>query len=172
MSSPHVTDAASDEAGEPGPDRRSLFKAAAVIAVPVAGVATVAACSSSNSKSSAGNGGAQGGSGSTGGSSGGGNTPVQVAVSDVPVGGGKVVQSASVVVCQPTAGTFKAYSAVCTHQGCLVGDVSNNQIHCPCHGSIFSATDGSVVNGPATSPLGAMTAKVNGSNIDVSGAAS
>jgi Rieske Fe-S protein len=61
---------------------------------------------------------------------------------------------------------------VCTHQGCTVGDVQNNQIHCPCHGSVFSAADGSVVNGPATAPLGAMTAKVNGSNVEVTGAAS
>jgi Rieske Fe-S protein len=169
MSTPH--DSAPGAAEETGPDRRSLFKAAAVIAVPVAGVGTVAACSSSNSKSSASSsGGAQ--SGTTGGSSGGGNTPVEVAAAGIPVGGGTVVQSANVVVCQPTAGTFKAFSAVCTHQGCTVGDVSNNQIHCPCHGSVFSATDGSVINGPATSPLGALTAKVNGANVEVTGAAS
>ena len=97
---------------------------------------------------------------------------MQLATSDVPVGGGTVVEGAKVVVCQPSAGVYKAFSAICTHQGCTVGSVSDNQIHCPCHGSVFSATDGSVVNGPATQPLGALTAKVDGTTIDVTGAAS
>jgi Rieske Fe-S protein len=172
MSSPTDIDTEAGEAGESGPDRRSLIKAAALVAVPVAGVGTVAACSSSNSKTDASS--DSNGNGASGGSaaSGGGNTPVQVATSDVPVGGGKVVQSASVVVCQPSAGVYKAYSAVCTHQGCLVARVADNQITCPCHGSVFSATDGSVVNGPAKTALGAMTAKVDGANIQVTGAAS
>lgn len=170
MSSPH--DSVPGAAEESGPDRRSLFKAAAVIAVPVAGVATVAACSSSNSKSAPTSSSGDVQSGSSGGSSGGGNTPVQVAAASVPVGGGQIVQSANVVVCQPAAGTFKAFSAVCTHQGCTVGDVSDNQIHCPCHGSIFSAKDGSVINGPATAPLGALTATVSGANVVVTGSAS
>jgi Rieske Fe-S protein len=167
MSSPTDTDTAAHDAEESGPDRRSIIKAAALVAVPVAGVGVVAGCSSSNSKSDT----SPGGSGSSGGS-GGGNTPVQLATSDVPVGGGKVVESAKVVVCQPSAGVYKAFSAVCTHAGCTVSNVSNNQIHCPCHGSVFSATDGSVINGPASQPLGALTAKVDGSTIDVTGAAS
>jgi cytochrome b6-f complex iron-sulfur subunit len=46
---------------------------------------------------------------------------------------------------------FRAFSAVCTHEGCLT-DVNNNRFECPCHGSIF-AIDGSVIRGPAASPL-------------------
>lgn len=72
---------------------------------------------------------------------------------DVPVGGGVVVEAQKVVVTQPTAGQFKAFSAVCTHQGCLVSEVRPQGIFCPCHGSVFSATDGSVVQGPAKQPL-------------------
>jgi Rieske Fe-S protein len=64
--------------------------------------------------------------------------------SDIPVGGGKIFPDQLVVVTQPTAGTFKAFSAVCTHQGCTVGQVSGGLIICPCHGSEYSIADGSV----------------------------
>jgi cytochrome b6-f complex iron-sulfur subunit len=48
---------------------------------------------------------------------------------------------------------FVALSAVCTHAGCIVQfSSSSSDLECPCHGSIF-ALDGSVVRGPATSPL-------------------
>lgn len=73
--------------------------------------------------------------------------------SDVPVGGGTVFADQEVVVTQASEGDFKAFTAVCTHQGCLVGQVDGDQIQCPCHGSVFSAADGSVVDGPATAPL-------------------
>jgi Rieske [2Fe-2S] domain len=38
-------------------------------------------------------------------------------------------------------------------------------VYCPCHGSKFSIKDGSVVNGPATSPLAPVTIKVEGTSI-------
>lgn len=76
-----------------------------------------------------------------------------VAAADVPVGGGVVLNGEELVVTQPAAGEFKAFSAICTHQGCLVGSVSDGTIHCPCHDSAFSAEDGSVESGPAGSPL-------------------
>ncbi|MGC0418256.1 Rieske (2Fe-2S) protein [Embleya sp. AB8] len=74
-------------------------------------------------------------------------------VSDVPVGGGKIYDAAKVVVTQPTAGDFKAFSAVCTHQQCLVGSVTNGQIECPCHNSRYDASTGAVLGGPAPRPL-------------------
>jgi Rieske Fe-S protein len=73
---------------------------------------------------------------------------------DIPVGGGKVYSTAMVVVTQPLAGDFKAFSSICTHWGCQVTEVESDQIICRCHGSRFSATDGVVVLGPATLPLG------------------
>ena len=57
--------------------------------------------------------------------------------------------SSKVVVTQPSAGEFKAFSAVCTHAGCLVDQVASGTIDCPCHGSKFSVKNGSVVAGPA-----------------------
>ena len=44
-------------------------------------------------------------------------------------------------------------------------DVTNDEIICPCHGSKFSATDGSVTNGPATQPLAAEPITVSGEQI-------
>lgn len=85
--------------------------------------------------------------------------------SAVPVGGGTVFKDQQVVVTQPRAGEFKAFSAVCTHQGCLVDSVSGGEIVCPCHGSAFSAKDGSVVAGPAPAPLPAESIKVSGGTI-------
>ncbi|MEU2159008.1 Rieske (2Fe-2S) protein [Streptomyces sp. NPDC019396] len=74
---------------------------------------------------------------------------------EVPEGGGKVFTAQKVVVTQPEKGDFKAFTAVCTHQGCLVDKVANGTIDCPCHGSEFRVTDGSVARGPATRPLAA-----------------
>ncbi|MGW6455827.1 Rieske (2Fe-2S) protein [Streptomyces sp. NPDC055078] len=73
--------------------------------------------------------------------------------SEIPVGGGKVFPEPKVVVTQPVAGQFKAFSAVCTHQGCTVNKVADGTIDCPCHGSRFRVADASVANGPATRPL-------------------
>ncbi len=85
--------------------------------------------------------------------------------SDVPVGGGTIFADQKVVVTQPDKGDFKAFTAVCTHQGCTVGKVEGDKILCPCHGSAFSVDDGSVVNGPATEPLAAVQISVEGDQI-------
>jgi Rieske Fe-S protein len=84
---------------------------------------------------------------------------------DIPVGGGKVLTAAKIVITQPTAGSFHAFTAICTHQGCIVNSVSGGTIDCPCHGSKYSALTGSVVNGPATLPLAAVSIKVQGTSI-------
>ena len=75
------------------------------------------------------------------------------AASDIPVGGGAVYAAAKVVVTQPASGQYRAFSAVCTHVGCVVNKVTNGTIDCPCHGSRFRITDGAVAAGPAPSPL-------------------
>ncbi|MEU5400801.1 Rieske (2Fe-2S) protein [Streptomyces sp. NPDC005963] len=95
------------------------------------------------------------------GTPGGGGAGTELAkVADIPEGGGKVV--GDVVITQPTAGDFKAFSSKCTHQGCLVKDVTDNLIHCPCHDSRFDASDGSVRSGPATAPLPPASITVEG----------
>ena len=80
---------------------------------------------------------------------------------EIPVGGGKAFTDAKVVVTQPTKGQYKAFSAVCTHVGCICNQVADGTIDCPCHGSKFKITDGSVVAGPATAPLAAKTVTVS-----------
>lgn len=68
----------------------------------------------------------------------------------VSTGGSQVVDNVMVI---NTGDGFIALSSVCTHQGCQVSyDHGNENLPCPCHGSIFSTT-GSVLNGPASSPL-------------------
>jgi Rieske Fe-S protein len=84
---------------------------------------------------------------------------------DVPVGGCLVVADSKVVVTQPTEGEFKAFSAVCTHQGCLVETSSEGEIPCPCHGSTFSLDDGSPLSGPASAALAPVEITVDGDSI-------
>lgn len=83
-------------------------------------------------------------------------------VAQIPVGGGQVNDTAQVVVTQPQEGTYNGFTAVCPHQGCLVSTVQDNEILCPCHGSLFSAEDGSVIQGPATMGLAPVPVKVEG----------
>jgi Rieske Fe-S protein len=119
------------------------------------GVPLLAACGSGSDDS--------GGSGGTSTTSSG---PIGK-TSEVPVGGGKIFPADKVVLTQPTQGDFKAFSAVCTHQSCVVTEIKGSDIDCTCHGSKFSITDGSVVNGPATKPLPELKVTVKGSEISV-----
>lgn len=81
---------------------------------------------------------------------------------EIPVGGGRVLPHARVVITQPAAGEFRAFSMVCTHDACELDDVSGGTINCPCHGSRFAIADGSVVLGPARSGLGRERIAVRG----------
>ncbi|GAB3853582.1 Rieske (2Fe-2S) protein [Nocardioides maradonensis] len=97
---------------------------------------------------------------------GGGNAPSGTqlgATSAIPVGGGAVFASESVVVTQPTKGQFKCFSSICTHAGCSVA--AGATLDCPCHGSKFSITDGSVLQGPAATALPEKKITVSGGEI-------
>ena len=54
-----------------------------------------------------------------------------------------------------TAKGVYAYSAICTHQGCVVGyDNGSKKLICPCHGGAFDPyAGGAVVGGPPPTPL-------------------
>ena len=85
--------------------------------------------------------------------------------SDIPLGGGRIFADYDLVVTQPMAGTWAAFSATCTHQGCTVATVEGGDIVCPCHGSRFAVADGAVTTGPATLPLPARAITVTGTSI-------
>jgi Rieske Fe-S protein len=120
--------------------------------------AVLAACGGSDSSGS--------GASSTA-AAGGSSGSALASTSAIPVGGGTVFKDQKVVVTQPKAGEFKAFTATCTHQGCTVGTVSGGTINCPCHGSKFDIADGSVANGPATKPLAAKKIIVKGGKISL-----
>lgn len=87
------------------------------------------------------------------------------------VGVGKAARlthgSTTVIVSQPSAGEYKAFSTVCTHQGCQVQVQDSNRIVCPCHGSEYAVADGSVVHGPAEEALTSYPVQVKGGKIFV-----
>ena len=148
----------------PAPSRRRVL---ALVAVTGAGGALLAACGGGSDTATTTPGGSDGDSSTPAGSASetGGAGTALVATAKVPVGGGVILGGPRIVVTQPAKGTFKAFSAVCTHQACTVGMVKDNVISCPCHGSAYSATDGSVKNGPATRALRAIPITVEGGQV-------
>jgi Rieske Fe-S protein len=162
---------------EPGRDTRATRRGV-LAGVGLAGLAGAAsACSSGGSGAQATGSGPSAGAPAAGAPAAGGTSAsnpsaggnaaknILAATSDIPVGGGKVFSGQQIVVTQPAAGEFKAFSAVCTHMQCIVDQVANGTIDCPCHGSEFSIKDGSVVAGPAPRPLPAQHIKVTGNEI-------
>ncbi|MQY37064.1 Cytochrome b6-f complex iron-sulfur subunit [Streptomyces sp. RB17] len=152
-----------------GPARRTVVAAAGAAGLAAALTACGSGDNSSNTvNTGSGSAGSTGTTGSTGASQNSGGSAGGAALArtaDIPEGGGKIFKDQGVVVTQPAAGTFKAFSSKCTHQGCAVGSVANGVIVCPCHNSHFSAEDGSVKQGPATQPLPAAKISVSGDEI-------
>ena len=139
----------------PQPPRRSVIQAAATIGAAATAGGALAGCGSGTAASVA--------SAASGAAA---AAAEALKKADIPVGGGKVL--GKVVVTQPTAGTFKAFSAICTHQGCTVSKIENAQIICACHDSVFDAATGAVVSGPAKGPLAAKAITVSGDGLTVS----
>jgi Rieske Fe-S protein len=126
-------------------DRRSVLRGCAAVAV--GGVAGFVVARNSDAAKALAAGAAANAYGAAAPAAG--NDPV-AQLTDVPSGGGLVVGD---VVITRDGDTVHAFSATCTHQGCIVSDVTDGEIHCPCHGSAFDASTGAVVTGPATRPL-------------------
>lgn len=133
------------------PDRRSFLTSAGLAALAVGTGALTSACS-----------------GPSGGGAAAPTNALQIPADSIPVGGGRILDDASFVVTQPEAGVYKAFNKMCTHQGCPVSSIEGPEIVCRCHGAKFSIVDGSVVQGPATQPLRAASATLEGDHISVS----
>ena len=137
----------------PGPSRRTVLTSVALAGV---GVTALAGCGSAEDAGTAASSAKDAAT-----------DAVKDAISKatIPVGGGRIFADQKVVVTQPTSGDFKAFSAVCTHVGCVCDQVAGGTINCPCHGSKFKITNGAVVAGPAASPLPAAKITVAGGKI-------
>ena len=137
-------------------DRRSLL----VTGGAVAAAGVLGACSSSQGESS------PSASGSTVAAQGQvGQGQFATTVGEIPVGGGLIYDEPAIVITQPQEGVIKAFSAICTHQGCIVGEVADNVITCPCHGAQYSAESGEVLRGPAPKPLPEAPVVIDGDTV-------
>lgn len=152
-----TTDAVGQDAdGRQGPDRRGPDRRTVLAAgASAVGVGLLAACAT--------------GSGEGAGSGGQRATPGRALASlaDVPVGSAVAVTTAdgaTIVLAQPEEGRVVAFSAVCTHQGCAVTP-DGDRLNCPCHGSVFEAFTGAVVQGPADEPLPAFPVRLDGDQV-------
>jgi Rieske Fe-S protein len=145
-----------------------------ILVMGAAGTAlALAACGASETSSApdrsaagsaGGSGGNDGGTGDPTASGGTGGTAVEVAkLSDVPVGGSisATLSGAPILISQPTAGTVLAFTAICTHQGCVVKP-ANAEFDCPCHASRYDAATGDVLRGPAPRALAKIPVTVTG----------
>ncbi|MFC1418445.1 QcrA and Rieske domain-containing protein [Streptacidiphilus cavernicola] len=74
-----------------------------------------------------------------------------------------------VYVVQPEAGTYAAFSGVCTHSGCTVDPPKDGKFVCPCHGSCFDASSGAVLRGPATQALARIGITRDGDRLHLAG---
>ena len=144
---------------EPRPTRRIVFHGLGALGVAVA----LAGCGSDNTGSTEPAPDQSNGSGGSGGGTASGKELAKT--SDVPVGGGVILSDTKVVITQPSAGTFDAFSAVCTHQGFLVTSVEDGAIVCNHHGSTYDAKTGAVTQGPAPAGLQKVGIVVKGGKI-------
>ncbi len=106
------------------------------------------------------------------GSDGGGNRMLVGTTQDIPVGHGKIVSYGSQpVVVTNTPKGVKAFSAICTHLGCIVMyDQDNQIIKCPCHDGFFNVVTGEVISGPPPSPLPPIPTTMDGEDIYIGAA--
>jgi Rieske Fe-S protein len=115
--------------------------------------------------SGSGTGGALGSDPSAGASAGGGKPLAQL--SAIPIGSAVSATGPngdSLIIARPTANTVAAFSAVCTHQSCTVVP-AGKELDCPCHGSVFDATTGAVITGPAPQPLPRVQVALSGDTV-------
>lgn len=72
---------------------------------------------------------------------------------EIPVGSGTLYEGQGLIVTQPVAGDYRAFSCFCTHEGCVIDVFEGQTMVCTCHGSTFRITDGKPTSGPARRPV-------------------
>jgi Rieske Fe-S protein len=72
----------------------------------------------------------------------------------------------AILVDHPSDNVYNALTAICTHQGCQINGFDSGSSHfiCPCHGAQYDI-NGSVIQGPAQSPLRKYQTQVSGSQL-------
>jgi Rieske Fe-S protein len=140
---------------------RAVSRRTVVAATAVAGIGAAGACGRPDTPSD----GAGPAAASTAAAPTGPSARALAATVDIPVGGGTVFPDARVIVTQPSPGDFRGFGIVCTHDGCELNAVADGTINCPCHGSRYAITDGSVVRGPARTGLRKETVAVDGGRV-------
>jgi nitrite reductase/ring-hydroxylating ferredoxin subunit len=148
------------------PSRRIVFHGLTALGV----AAVLAGCGGDDDPGSSGNSADKTDSSTppSGTKSGNGGTQTQTVLartSDVPVGGGLILTGEKIVITQPTEGEFKAFTAVCTHQGFTVTSVEDDRILCNHHGSVYDFESGENIGGPAPAPLDPISITVKGGDI-------
>ncbi|WP_411106130.1 Rieske (2Fe-2S) protein [Streptomyces sp. cmx-4-9] len=136
----------------PSPARRTVLRGAAALAGAAGAGAALTACSTATDSG--------GGTPATP------TAPVELgAAAEVPVGGAKLYRERKLIVSCPAQGEYKAFSAQCTHAGCVLDTIDEGEGNCPCHGSRFDAATGKVLRGPATEALPAVPVRVENGNL-------
>jgi Rieske Fe-S protein len=130
--------------------RRTVL-AAGIAVAGTAGLAAVAGCATTSSSAATPK--------STG-------PQVLATVASIPVGNAvsATLDGKPILISQPTAGNIVAFTAICTHQGCTVSP-AGKEFQCPCHGSVYNAATGAVIQGPAQRALAAIPIKVSGGDV-------
>src|SRR3954452_14503864 len=88
-------------------------------------------------------------------------------LSAIPVGGAVSAtgpDGASLIIARPSSDTVAAFSAICTHQSCTV-QPAGDRLDCPCHGSVYNASTGAVISGPAPRPRPSVRVTLSGDDV-------
>jgi Rieske Fe-S protein len=89
---------------------------------------------------------------------------------EIPIGGSKIftypADDRPCFLLRPAEETYIAFSRLCTHHSCPVFyRPEQNIFACPCHGGIFSASNGAVLDGPPPKPLPQLILERRGNDI-------